>query len=242
METEIRDMESAGREKGIEEEPLARVLHPEFGLFWPSPRFLRKLCIVTAFVAGGVIVGTQGILLLSNEEEHDARSAFALAPPASSVIPPGSGAEIEKTVRSPATPLQPATVTPPLRAEPKIIRVERKPIQSVEISSERKTPTAPTERAGPLAAAPAVPTSAPTLAEHTTPAVPAELSRTPPETLVTAVPTEAVAAPVEVVTPRPAASPSRKVHRSATRSPSDNWRSYSYRPAARAAGGYGALW
>lgn len=242
MQTAIRDMESAGREKGMTEVPLARVLHPEFGLFWPSPRFLRKLCIVTAFVASGVIAGTQGILLLSNEEEHDARSAFALAPPASSVIPPGSGAGIEKTARSPATPVQPAMVMPPSRAEPKIIRVERKPIQSVEISSERKTPPAPTERARPLAAAPALSTSAPTLPEHTTPAVPAELSRTPPETAVSAVPTEAVTAPVEAVAPPPPASPSRKVQRSATRSHPDSWRSYSYRPAARAAGGYGALW
>jgi hypothetical protein len=222
---------------------LARVLHPEFGLFWPSPRFLRKLCIVTAFIAGGVIAGTQGILLLSNEEEHDARSAFALAPPASSVIPPGSGAGIETTVRLPATPLQPATVTPPSRAEPKVIRVERKPIQPLDISAERKRPTAANERAAPLPIAPAQATSAPMLPERPTTSVPAESSPTPPETVVSAVPTEVVT-PAEPVAPASVQSPARKVHRSAspTRSHSDSWRSYSYRPAARAAGGYGALW
>jgi hypothetical protein len=221
---------------------LARVLHPEFGLFWPSPRFLRKFCIATAFIAGGVIAGTQGILLLSSEGERDARSAFALASPQSPVTPAGSGAGIERALpRPPAIP-HPAAVTPSQRAEPKVIRVERKPMQSVEISTERKMPPPAGDRARTLAASPAQATSAPTLPENTAPSLPAESGATPPETAVAAVAPEAVTPPpAEAITPRPA-PPARKVHRSASRSHSESWRSYSHSPATRPSGGYAGLW
>jgi hypothetical protein len=248
-----------------------RVLHPDFGLFWPSRTFLRKLCIAAAFLAGGVIAGTQGILLLSGEEERDARTAFALAPPEPATPPPASRATVERTAPSVTEkgprsiimmPPPPSILAQPQRPEPKVIRVERKPMQSIEpkiasksdakspcrseaggcTATERTIPATTADRVDRPLPAPVQVTNAPALPESASPSVPAEsMPGTPestPESVVTAVP------PPTVVRP-PVHHQQRRVTREVSRSRPESSRSYSYSYSyhpARQGGGYAGLW
>jgi len=245
-----------------------RALHPDFGLFWPSRAFLRKLCIAAAFLAGGVIAGTQGILLLSGEEERDARTAFALAPPEPSIPPVTSRASVERTAPSVTEkgprstimmPPPPSILAQPQKPEPKVIRVERKPMQSIEpkiasksdakspcrseagacSSTERTIPAAATDRVD-RSAPPVQVTSAPALPENATPNAPAESTpgtpESTPESVITAAP------PPTVVRP-PVHHQQRRVTREVSRSRSESSRSYSYSyHPARQGGGYAGLW
>ena len=249
-----------------------RVLHPDFGLFWPSRAFLRKLCIAAGFLAGGVIAGTQGILLLSGEEERDARTAFALAPPEPATPPPASRATVERTAPSVTEkgprstimmPPPPSILAQPQRPEPKVIRVERKPMQSIEpkiasksdakspcrsdagacSATERTIPATATDRVDrPLPVPPVQVMSAPALPQNATPNAPAESTpvtpESTPESAVIAVPPPTVARP-------PVQHQQRRVTREVSRSRSESSRSYSssysYHPA-RQGGGYAGLW
>jgi hypothetical protein len=262
-------MDSLGREKGMRSVPLARVLHPDFGLFSPSPGALRKLSIAVVFVAIGLIAGTKGILLLLNDEEPEARDAFALAPPeprmpaaatgetAGRVLPPIAGRVLPPTAGRALPPtagraLPPTIATTPQKPqpqkpEPKVIRVERKPMQSVWPnkveaksscslqsggnceSSEPIVPPPASDRAAMLPAEP--------IPSTTVPAEPIAVVRTEP---ARALP---VAASVEVapetVVPPPRAS--RRTGYSGSRNHAENSRAHAQAPARRS-GGYAVLW
>jgi hypothetical protein len=247
-----------------------RVLHPDFGLFWPSRTFLRKLCIAAGFLAGGVIAGTQGILLLSGEEERDARTAFALAPPEPATPPPASRATVERTAPSVTEkgprstimmPPPPSILAQPQRPEPKVIRVERKPMQSIEpkiasksdakspcrsdagacSATERTIPATATDRVDRPLPPPVQVTTAPALPENTTPSVRAEPTpgthESTPESAIAVIPPPAAV--------RPPVHHQHRVTREVSRSRSESSRSYSssysYHPA-RQGGGYAGLW
>jgi hypothetical protein len=242
---------------------LARALHPDFGLFWPSSGLVRKLSIAIAFVGLGLIAGTNGILLLLADSEPDAHSAFALAPEQARALPPAAAVTQERVVlpASQERVLPPASTVQPQPSEPKIIRVERKPMQPLApkiaktthvksscgsvsqsqpdcIPAERNAPLAGSET--PVAATVPVPATeaagAATLPVNAAPLPPGETSPTLPE-----------AASVAVM-PEPAPAPAHRSSRKAAASGhSRNYaresRSYSHAPAARRpSGGYAVLW
>jgi hypothetical protein len=241
---------------------LARALHPDFGLFWPSSGLLRKFSIAVAFVGLGLIAGTNGILLLLAESEPDAHSAFALAPEQARTLLPAAAVTQERVL--PPGPqervLPPASTVQPQPAEPKVIRVERKPMQPLApkiakttpvrsscgsvsqsqpdcIPAQRNAPLAGTET--PLAATLPVPLAeaagAATLPVNAAPMPPGETSPTLPE--------PASAAVVPEAAPAPAHRSSRKAAASHRRNYASDSRSYSHRQAApRPSGGYAVLW
>jgi hypothetical protein len=217
---------------------LARALHPDFGLFWPSPGFLRKLSIAVAFIAIGLIAGANGILLLLSDEEPDASSAFALARPeprmptaAPESRMPGIAAR-ETGVRALPSPPPAATVVQPPRAEPKVIRVERKPMQGFEPSRAEAKPIeakpTPGERATAL---PALPDQGVTPPSGGIATMPLQAS-TPPQTAA------------EPVTPPSVAPPPRTPRRTShgvSRNHAEHSRGYSYHQP-RPSGGFAVLW
>jgi hypothetical protein len=108
---------------------LARALHPDFGLFWPSPG-LRKLSVAVAFTAIGLMAGTNSLVLLLNEPEPAARDAFALAP-AETRTPLASSTESSERAL-PSTETNQSQMS-----HPKVIWVERKPIKPSEVKHAR---------------------------------------------------------------------------------------------------------
>jgi hypothetical protein len=262
MHKHFQDMDSLGREKGMRSVPLARVLHPDFGLFSPSPGSLRKLGIAVVFIAIGLIAGTNGILVLLSDEEPEARDAFALAPseprmPAAAtgetaerVIPP-----IAERVIPPIAGRVPPTIatTPqkpePQKPEPKVIRVERKPMQSIGpnkaeaksscslqaggncASSEPTVPPPASDRAAMLPAE-AIPST--TVPGEPIAVVPAEPARALPE------PASAVVAPETETVVRPPRA-SRRTGYSGSRNHAESSRAHAQAPARRS-GGYAVLW
>jgi hypothetical protein len=60
--------------------PLARDLHPEFGYTGSAPKLFRKLGLVSAFVAFGLMAGVSGIAVFMAGPEPDPMHAMALAP------------------------------------------------------------------------------------------------------------------------------------------------------------------
>jgi hypothetical protein len=234
--------------------PLARVLHPDFGLFSPSPGALRKVGIAVVFIAIGLIAGTHGILLLLSGDEPEARDAFALAPPeprmpvaaigetAGRVLPPIAGRVLPPTI---AAPQKPETQKP----EPKVIRVERKPMQSIGpnkaeaksscslqpsgncTSSEPTVPPPASDRAAMLRAEPIPSTTVP--AEPIA-VVPAKPARALPEAASAVVEPE-----TETVVRPPRAS--RRTGYSGSRNHAESSRAHAQAPARRS-GGYAVLW
>jgi hypothetical protein len=114
------------------EKPLARALHPDFGLFWPSPG-LRKLSVAVAFTAIGLMAGTNSLVLLLNEPEPAARDAFALAP-AEKRTPLASSTESSERGLPPVTESNQSQMS-----QPKVIWVERKLIKQSEVKHVRTT-------------------------------------------------------------------------------------------------------
>jgi hypothetical protein len=208
---------------------LARALHPDFGLFWPSSGLVRKLSIAIAFVGLGLIAGTNGILLLLADSEPDAHSAFALAPEQARALPPAAAVTQERVVlpASQERVLPPASTVQPQPSEPKIIRVERKPMQ----------PLAPK-----IAKTTHVKSSCGSVSQSQPDCIPAE--RNAPlagsETPVAAT----VPVPATEAAPAPAHRSSRKAAASGhSRNYARESRSYSHAPAARRpSGGYAVLW
>ena len=60
--------------------PFARDLHPEFGYVGSAPKLFRKLGLVSAFVAFGLMAGVSGIAVFMAGPEPDPMHAMALAP------------------------------------------------------------------------------------------------------------------------------------------------------------------
>jgi hypothetical protein len=253
MHTHFQDMESPGREKGMRSVPLARVLHPDFGLFSPSPGALRKLGIAVVFIAIGLIAGTNGILVLLSDEELEARDAFALAPSEPRMPAAGSGETAERVIPPIAGRVLPQAIaiTPqklePQKPEPKVIRVERKPMQTVGLNkAEAKSscslqpdgncvssePTVPLPAGDRAAMLPAEPIPSTTVRAEPIAVVPAEPARALPEAA------SAVVAPEAVVHPPRA---SRRTGYSGSRNHGESSRAHAQAPARRS-GGYAVLW
>ena len=252
MHMHFQDMDSLGREKGMRSVPLARVLHPDFGLFWPSPGALRKLGIAVVFIAIGLIAGTNFLLLLS-DEEPEARDAFALAPPEPRMPAAATGETAERVIPPLAGRVLPPTIaTEPQKPEPqkpeqKVIRVERKPMQSVGpnkaeaksscslqpggncASSEPTVPPPTSDRAAML---PADPIPSTTVPAEPIAVVPAEPASALPEAASAVVAPETVARPPRVT---------RRTGYSGSRHHAESSRAHFQAPARRS-GGYAVLW
>jgi hypothetical protein len=92
--------------------PFARDLHPEFGYIGSAPKLFRKLGLVSAFVAFGLMAGASGIAVFMAGPDPDPMHAMALAPSeALFSTPPGSAppanavaAEEQKTLNTGVTP------------------------------------------------------------------------------------------------------------------------------------------
>ena len=273
MHMHFQDMDSLGREKGMRSVPLARVLHPDFGFFSPSPGALRKLGIAVVFIAIGLIAGTYGILLLLKDEEPEARDAFALAPPeprmpaaatgetAERVLPPIPGRVLPPTIAT--KPQKPE----PQKPEPKVIRVERRPMQSVGLNkAEAKSscsvqpggncassePTVPPPASDRAAMLPVEPIPRTTVPVEPIAVVPAEPARVLPEAASAVVLPETVTRPPRalpeaasaVVSPETVTRPPRTSQRtgySGSRNHAESSRAHAQAPARRS-GGYAVLW
>jgi hypothetical protein len=225
---------------------LARALHPDFGLFWPSPGFLRKLSIAIVFIAIGLIAGTNGILLLLSDDELDARNAFALAHPEPRL--PAAMPEMRMPAALPES-RRPDTVSretgirvipsppPPsiiaLPPEPKVIRVERKPMKGFEPSRAEAKPTEAKPAAGERAAA------SPALQDQGT--TPSPVSETATVPAAPAIPPETASVPAIPPSAAPPLRASRRASHSAGRNHAEHSRGYSYHPA-RPSGGFAVLW
>ena len=91
--------------------PLARDLHPEFGYIGSAPKLFRKLGLVSAFVAFGLMAGVSGIAVFMAGPDPDPMHAMALAPseallstpPASAPPANAVAAEEQKTLNAGVT-------------------------------------------------------------------------------------------------------------------------------------------
>ena len=91
--------------------PLARDLHPEFGYIGSAPKLFRKLGLVSAFVAFGLMAGASGIAVFMAGPDPDPMHAMALAPseallstpPASAPPANAVAAEEQKTLNAGVT-------------------------------------------------------------------------------------------------------------------------------------------
>ena len=91
--------------------PLARDLHPEFGYIGSAPKLFRKLGLVSAFVAFGLMAGVSSIAVFMAGPEPDPMHAMALAPseallstpPASAPPANAVAAEEQKTLNAGVT-------------------------------------------------------------------------------------------------------------------------------------------
>jgi len=92
--------------------PFARDLHPEFGYIGSAPKLFRKLGLVSAFVAFGLMAGASGIAVFMAGPDPDPMHAMALAPseallstpPASAPPANAVAAEEQKTLNAGVTP------------------------------------------------------------------------------------------------------------------------------------------
>jgi hypothetical protein len=255
MHKHFQDMDSLGREKGMRSVPLARVLHPDFGLFSPSPGALRKLGIAVVVITIGLIAGTNGILLLLSDEEPEARDAFALAPPEPRMPAAGSGETAERVIPPIAVRVLPPTIATapqkpePQKPEPKIIRVERRPMQflgpnKVEAKSScslqagvncaSSEPTVPPPASDRAAMLPAEPIPSTTVPAEPIAVVPAKPARALPEAA------SAVVAPETDTVVRPPRA-SRRTGYSGSHNHAESSRAHAQAPARRS-GGYAVLW
>jgi hypothetical protein len=80
------------RDRGAVESsvPLARDLHPEFGYMGSGPRLWRKLGLVLAFIAFGLVAAASGVTVFMAGPEPDPMHAMALAPAEPLIRLPGS--------------------------------------------------------------------------------------------------------------------------------------------------------
>ena len=91
--------------------PFARDLHPEFGYIGSAPKLFRKLGLVSAFVAFGLMAGVSGIAVFMAGPDPDPMHAMALAPseallstpPASAPPANAVAAEEQKTLNAGVT-------------------------------------------------------------------------------------------------------------------------------------------
>jgi hypothetical protein len=91
--------------------PLARDLHPEFGYVGSAPKLFRKIGLVSAFVAFGLMAGVSGIAVFMAGPDPDPMNAMALAPseallstpPASAPPAQAVAAEERKTLNAGVT-------------------------------------------------------------------------------------------------------------------------------------------
>ena len=91
--------------------PFARDLHPEFGYIGSAPKLFRKLGLVSAFVAFGLMAGVSGIAVFMAGPDPDPMHAMALGPseallstpPASAPPANAVAAEEQKTLNAGVT-------------------------------------------------------------------------------------------------------------------------------------------
>jgi len=93
--------------------PFARDLHPEFGYVGSAPKLFRKLGLVSAFVAFGLMAGVSGIAVFMAGPEPDPMHAMALAPPEALLSTPPASAPPAKAVAAEEQKTLNAGVTAP---------------------------------------------------------------------------------------------------------------------------------
>jgi hypothetical protein len=195
---------------------------------------LRKLSIAVAFIAIGLIAGTNGILLLLSDDESDARNAFALARPEPRLpvaVPEARMPAIVGRETGVRVLPSPTVVQPPLSG-PKVIRVERKPMQGFEPSRAEAKPVeakpTPGERATALPALPDQGTTPPS----------GDIAAVPPQA---STPAETAAEPVTPASAAPTPRTPRRTSHSVSRTHAEHSRGYSYHQP-RPSGGFAVLW
>ena len=93
--------------------PFARDLHPEFGYVGSAPKLFRKLGLVSAFVAFGLMAGVSSIAVFMAGPEPDPMHAMALAPPEALLSTPPASAPPAKAVAAEEQKTLNAGVTAP---------------------------------------------------------------------------------------------------------------------------------
>jgi hypothetical protein len=226
--------------------PFAGDLHPEFGYVGSAPKLFRKLGLVSAFVAFGLMAGASGIAVFMAGPEPDPMHAMALAPSEALLSTPPASAPPAKDVAAEEQKTLNAGVTPPPcrdyvserlgddcspvkmhRSRPVPTMNERPAIAAVAIGRRDEPAALPPQPAVAVAAIPQTPPDES--------AVPADSSEVPAPAAAPAT------APVASVA-KPSRSRSRHVaRREGYASGRSSWARSAYSGSSRG-GGYAGLW
>jgi hypothetical protein len=228
--------------------PLARDLHPEFGYVGSAPKLFRKLGLVSAFVAFGLMAGVSGIAVFMAGPDPDPIHAMALAPSEALLSTPPASAPPSQAVAAE----EPKTLNAGVTAPPCGGYVSERLGDDCSSFRMHRSRTVPAMNERPAIAAVAIGRREEPAALPPQPAVNvAAIPQTPPDD--SAVPADSAEVPAPAAAPATApvarvakAAPSRTRHvarreGSSSGRSSSSWARSAYSGSSRS-GGYAGLW